>query len=148
MSGWAVTLGWSLSTESGVWGGAKLGGLGAGAGAWSGWGFAARDRPSVGDESADGGAAGGGERAAAVSAVAAGSMLDPLVGVMEAVLGEWPQIKAPRMTEILREHGYCGSVDVVKRRLRELRPPVVHARFGGENRTPRQPVDGQNVGSQ
>ena len=80
--------------------------------------------------------------------VAAGSMLDPLVGVMEAVLGEWPQIEAPRMTEILREHGYCGSVDVVKRRLRELRPPVVHARFGGENRTPRQPVDGQNVGSQ
>jgi transposase len=58
---------------------------------------------------------------------AVGSMLDPLVGVMEAVLEEWPQIKAPRMTEILREHGYCGSVDVVKRRLRELRPPVVRA---------------------
>lgn len=57
----------------------------------------------------------------------AGSMLDPLVGVMEAVLGEWPQINAPRMTEILREHGYRGSVDVVKRRLRELRPPVVRS---------------------
>jgi transposase len=38
------------------------------------------------------------------------------------VLEEWPQIRAPRMTEILREHGYEGSVDVVKRRLRELRP--------------------------
>ena len=39
------------------------------------------------------------------------------------MLEEWPTIKAPRMTEILREHGYAGSVDVVKRRLRELRPP-------------------------
>lgn len=27
------------------------------------------------------------------------------------------------MTEIPREHGYEGSVDLVKRRLRELRPP-------------------------
>ena len=40
------------------------------------------------------------------------------------MLEEWPQIKAPRMTEILREHGYEGSVDVVKRRLRALRPPA------------------------
>jgi transposase len=49
-------------------------------------------------------------------------MLDPLVPVMEQVLVEWPQIKAPRLTEILRGYGYEGSVDVVKRRLRELRP--------------------------
>jgi hypothetical protein len=26
---------------------------------------------------------------------------------------------------VLREYGYVGSVDVVRRRLRELRPPVV-----------------------
>ncbi len=35
------------------------------------------------------------------------------------------QIKAPRATEVLREYGYGGSVDVVRRRLRELRPPSV-----------------------
>jgi transposase len=43
--------------------------------------------------------------------------------LMREVLAEWPAIKAPRMTEILRVHGYDGSVDQVKRRLRELRPP-------------------------
>jgi hypothetical protein len=34
-------------------------------------------------------------------------------------------IKAPRATEVLREYGYLGSVDVVRRRLRELRPLAV-----------------------
>ena len=53
-----------------------------------------------------------------------GSKVDAFEPVIRQVLGEWPQIKAPRVTEILREHGYAGSVDVVKRRLRELRPPV------------------------
>jgi transposase len=52
-----------------------------------------------------------------------GSKVDRFEPVIREVLVEWPQIKAPRMTEILREHGYAGSVDVVKRRLRELRPP-------------------------
>jgi transposase len=52
-----------------------------------------------------------------------GSKVDPFEPVIRGVLAEWPQIKAPRMTEILREHGYEGSVDIVKRRLRELRPP-------------------------
>jgi transposase len=55
----------------------------------------------------------------------AGSGLDAHVPLMREVLVEWPQIKAPRMTEILRSHGYGGSVDQVKRRLRELRPPAV-----------------------
>jgi transposase len=55
---------------------------------------------------------------------AQGSKVDPFELVIREVLVEWPQIKAPRMTEILREHGYEGSVDVVKRRLRELRPPT------------------------
>jgi len=51
-----------------------------------------------------------------------GSMLDPLEAVIAKVIEECPEIKAPRMTEILRDHGYCGSVDLVKRRLSELRP--------------------------
>jgi transposase len=53
---------------------------------------------------------------------AKGSMLDPLEPVMRQVLSEWPDIKAPRMTEVLRDYGYEGSVDLVKRRLRKLRP--------------------------
>jgi transposase len=54
-----------------------------------------------------------------------GSKLDPFVPVLERLLAEWPQIKAPRAMEVLREHGYAGSVDLVKRRLREVRPPAV-----------------------
>jgi len=54
----------------------------------------------------------------------AASKLDPFEPVLRRVLEEWPQIKAPRATELLRdEYGYAGSVDLVKRRLRELRPP-------------------------
>ena len=53
-----------------------------------------------------------------------GSKVDPFEPVIRRVLEEWPQIKAPRMTEILREHGYEGSADVVKRRLRMPRAPT------------------------
>jgi transposase len=54
------------------------------------------------------------------------SKLDPFVPVLRRLLAEWPQIKAPRATELLRdEYGYDGSVDLVKRRLRELRPRAV-----------------------
>ena len=54
------------------------------------------------------------------------SKLDPFEPVLRRLLEEWPQIKAPRATELLRdEYGYVGSVDLVKRRLRELRPPAV-----------------------
>lgn len=53
----------------------------------------------------------------------AGSQLDSLMGVIERVLREWPEIKAPRLTEMLRdEHGYQGSVDLVRRKLSSLRP--------------------------
>jgi transposase len=52
-----------------------------------------------------------------------GSMLDPLEPVIRRLLAEWPEIRAPRVTEILREdYGYVGSVDLVKRRLARLRP--------------------------
>jgi transposase len=54
-----------------------------------------------------------------------GSKVDRYEPVIRATLEECPDIRAPRMTDILRdEHGYEGSVDVVKRRLRELRPPA------------------------
>jgi transposase len=56
---------------------------------------------------------------------AQGSQVDRFEPVIRATLEEWPDIKAPRMTDILRDdYGYAGSVDVVKRRLRELRPPA------------------------
>src|SRR5581483_4134755 len=55
-----------------------------------------------------------------------GSKLDPFEPVLRRLVAEWPQIKAPRATELLREgYGYDGSVDLVKRRRRELRPRAV-----------------------
>ena len=55
-----------------------------------------------------------------------GSQLDPLEPVLRRLLAEWPQIKAPRLTQILRhEHGYTGSVRLVQTHLRRLRPPTV-----------------------
>jgi transposase len=57
---------------------------------------------------------------------ATGSKLDPFEPVLRRLLVEWPRIRAPRATELLRdEYGYVGSVDLVKRRLRELRPREV-----------------------
>lgn len=35
-------------------------------------------------------------------------VLDPHEPLMREVLVEWPRIHAPRMTEILRIHGYEG----------------------------------------
>jgi transposase len=53
----------------------------------------------------------------------AGSQLDPLEPVLRRLLEEWPQIKAPRLTEILRsDYGYSGSLRLVQARLRRLRP--------------------------
>lgn len=55
-----------------------------------------------------------------------GSQLDPLVPVLRRLLSEWPQIKAPRVTEILRaDHGYTGSERLVRAHLQELRPRPV-----------------------
>ena len=54
-----------------------------------------------------------------------GSQVDPFVPLLRRLPEEWPLIKAPRATEVLREYGYVGSVDVVRRRLRELRPMTV-----------------------
>jgi transposase len=58
--------------------------------------------------------------------VPAGSQLDPLEPVLRRLLEEWPQIKAPRVWEILRdEYGYTGSVRLVRLHLRRLRPRAV-----------------------
>jgi transposase len=52
-----------------------------------------------------------------------GSMLDPLEPVIAKLVADWPDIKAPRVTEVLREdYGYAGSVDLVRRRMAALRP--------------------------
>lgn len=38
-------------------------------------------------------------------------------------MAEWPEIKAPRLAEILRDdYGYAGGVDLVRKRLAVLRP--------------------------
>jgi transposase len=56
----------------------------------------------------------------------AGSQLDPLEPVLRRLLEEWPQIKAPRVTEILRdEYGYTGSVRLVRSHLQRVRPARV-----------------------
>ena len=53
-----------------------------------------------------------------------GSILDPLEPVIAELIKDWPEIKSPRVTEILRdEHGYAGSVDLVRKRMAGLRPP-------------------------
>jgi transposase len=54
---------------------------------------------------------------------ASGSQLDPLEPVLRRLLEEWPQIKAPRVAEILRsEYGFAGSERLVREHLRRLRP--------------------------
>jgi transposase len=56
----------------------------------------------------------------------AGSMLDPLEAVLCKLVKDFEDIKAPRVTEILRDdYGYSGSVDLVRKRLAELRPKPV-----------------------
>jgi transposase len=53
----------------------------------------------------------------------AGSMLDPLEPVIRKLIEQCPQIKAPRVTEALRDdYGYVGSVDLVRKRMAVLRP--------------------------
>src|SRR5712691_7831279 len=55
-----------------------------------------------------------------------GSQLDRFEPVLRRLVEEWPQIKAPRLTEILRcDYGYSGSVRLVQTHLQRLRPPAV-----------------------
>ncbi len=55
-----------------------------------------------------------------------GSQLDPFEPVLRRLLAEWPAIKAPRVTEILRaEYGYTGSLRLVQAQLKRLRPAAV-----------------------
>ena len=56
----------------------------------------------------------------------AGSMLDPFEPVIRRLIEEWPDIKAPRVTELLRDdYGYGGSVDLVRRRIAAIKPRAV-----------------------
>jgi transposase len=55
-----------------------------------------------------------------------GSQLDPFEPVVRRLLAEWPAIRAPRLTEILRdEYGYTGSLRLVQEHLQRLRPSSV-----------------------
>ncbi len=55
-----------------------------------------------------------------------GSQLDRLEPRIRELLAQWPQLKAPRLTELLRgEYGYSGSVELVRLHLRRLRPADV-----------------------
>jgi len=55
-----------------------------------------------------------------------GSQLDLLEPVLQRLLEEWPAIKAPRLTELLRsDYGYTGSLRLVQARLQRLRPLTV-----------------------
>jgi len=59
---------------------------------------------------------------------ATGSMLDPFDAVLRQLVKDVEDIEAPRATEVLRDdYGYAGSVDLVRRRLAELRPKTVRA---------------------
>ena len=50
-------------------------------------------------------------------------MLDPLEPVLRQLVADFEDIKAPRVTELLRDdYGYSGSIDLVRKRLAELRP--------------------------
>jgi hypothetical protein len=97
--------------------------VGAGAGVGRGRGLGAGDRAAVGDESAAVARLARSEEPPRYRRAPVVSKLDPFEPLLRRLLEEWPQIKAPRATEFLREeYGYDGSVDLVKRRLRELRP--------------------------
>jgi hypothetical protein len=50
-------------------------------------------------------------------------MFDPLEPVVLSVLQDTPRIDAPATTQLLREHGYRVSVDLVRQRLRRIRNP-------------------------
>lgn len=57
-----------------------------------------------------------------------GSILDPLESVIGKLIAEWPEIRSPRVTEILRDcHDYSGSVDLVRKRMAAIRPPSERA---------------------
>jgi transposase len=68
-----------------------------------------------------------------------GSQLDPMMPTIERALSEEPNVRATRLVEVLRaRHGYRGSVDLLRRRLAEMRAErgivldIAAPRAGGE----------------
>jgi transposase len=65
----------------------------------------------------------GGDEPPPYTRAPAGSMLDPLEPVLRRLIEEWPDIKAPRVTELLPDdYSYAGPVDLVRKRMAMLRP--------------------------
>jgi len=58
-----------------------------------------------------------------------GSIIDPYRGWLLAKLGQYPELTAARLFEMLRERQYRGGYSVVKSCVRELRPRVLPAHF-------------------
>ena len=57
-----------------------------------------------------------------------GSQLDSFRPLIVQILAEWPEIRAPRLHELLRdEYGYAGSLRLLQEHLRLLRPPKLRA---------------------
>ena len=78
--------------------------------------------PSLGNQPADGQASGRGRWAAALRARAGRLDARSVGGGDPGAVEECPQIKAPRVTEALRDdYGYAGSVDLVRKRMAALR---------------------------
>src|SRR5580698_2831105 len=50
-----------------------------------------------------------------------GSLLDPYVKAIDAILDDTPEMLAPAVLERLRPLGYAGGVTILRARLRELR---------------------------
>ncbi len=50
------------------------------------------------------------------------SKLDPFMDVIEHHMREYPQIRAPRLQQILVDRGYRGSVSLLRHRMQKLRP--------------------------
>jgi hypothetical protein len=126
LTGGAGSLEVVVGELEGVLGGAQRGGAGAGQSDVGRWGFAAGDRGAAGDHRRTGRRLAAAETLPIYERAASDSMLDPLERVLARLLVEWPAIKAPRVTEILRDdYDYAGSVDLVRKRMAVMRPREV-----------------------
>ena len=52
------------------------------------------------------------------------SKLDPYTAFVHATLEEYPRLRSTRISAMLRDRGYQGSDDIVRRYVKRVRPPV------------------------